>query len=476
MTTVYRGKPALGCVLCRKRRLLCDRRHPSCSQCLRVHQKCSGYRDPNALRIYDQTMEVVQKAEEARLAPSTASNQRQQQIISPPISNDERAISHVHTYYVGTAQNRGMMWYLPDLTRAGGSSALRATMKALGMASMTRMQMLPPKFKRSAAEAYGTALRATNDALRDPTQATTDATLVAVLLLSTYEMISHQFTNLQRTWMNHVEGAIRLLELRGVEQLDSDLGLELFTTVRLQSVISCIFFRYKLHHSPQMVELLDLAETKRDDNSRPVEALYRMLTRLSHLCIRVDQARRSTAGTLMPLMEESLQLDADLQSWTMSLGRAWQYTVIDTPPNNVYTPMHSDRYHMYHNVNIVGMWNHYRLARMVTNTMIRSLAHQLGSESQQLVVQATAILSQMVEDVCATVDYHFILGAPGFAAVYRLQWPLFVSALCTDMTSARYTWILQTFDMIAKTTGFQQAISMLQRLRDGKRMGIIPGS
>ena len=36
--------------------------------------------------------------------------------------------------------------------------------------------------------------------------------------------------------MNHVRGATKLLELRGVEQLNSHAGLELFTLVRLQNV------------------------------------------------------------------------------------------------------------------------------------------------------------------------------------------------------------------------------------------------
>ncbi len=39
-------------------------------------------------------------------------------------------------------------------------------------------------------------------------------------------------------WVNHVRGAIKLLELRGEKQLASAVGMELFTVVRLQSV-SC---------------------------------------------------------------------------------------------------------------------------------------------------------------------------------------------------------------------------------------------
>ena len=49
-------------------------------------------------------------------------------------------------------------------------------------------------------------------------------------------MIACQASDLMRGWMNHVQGATKLLELRGVEQLNSPAGLELFTHVRLQNV------------------------------------------------------------------------------------------------------------------------------------------------------------------------------------------------------------------------------------------------
>lgn len=48
-------------------------------------------------------------------------------------------------------------------------------------------------------------------------------------------MVSNDF-DIMDGWLNHVQGAMRLLEIRGVEQLDTDLGVELFTTVRLQNV------------------------------------------------------------------------------------------------------------------------------------------------------------------------------------------------------------------------------------------------
>jgi hypothetical protein len=54
-------------------------------------------------------------------------------------------------------------------------------------------------------------------------------------MVASHDMTSGHF-DIMDGWWNHVQGATRLLELRGVEQLDSDVGLELFTTIRLQNV------------------------------------------------------------------------------------------------------------------------------------------------------------------------------------------------------------------------------------------------
>lgn len=166
----------------------CDRRQPSCSQCLRVNHECFGYRDPGTLRIYDQSAEVASKAQArggpiqqspAEESPSTLS------LNYSPISDDQRAMSYIIPYYVGTDQHRGLLRFLPSLLQNDPSPALKASAKAIGLLGMTRM----PHVKQRARKEHIIALRATNSALRDPTTATSDSTLGAVLLLGLYEVI-----------------------------------------------------------------------------------------------------------------------------------------------------------------------------------------------------------------------------------------------------------------------------------------------
>lgn len=100
---------------------------------------------------------------------------------------DEQVISYTFKRYVGDAQNRGLLSYLPKLLNEDSSFALHATIKAVGLASMSRAFSLP-ELKHSAGLEYSTALLATNHALRNPLVARADSTLAAVVLLSTYEV------------------------------------------------------------------------------------------------------------------------------------------------------------------------------------------------------------------------------------------------------------------------------------------------
>jgi hypothetical protein len=110
-------------------------------------------------------------------------------------------MSHLFTFWVGSTPNQGIFWYLPELLSKESSAALQTASKALGLASMSGMQG-SLTLKRSAAESYGMALCATNDALRDPSLATTDSTLVAVMMLSTYEVRFPLFIRTQKAGFN----------------------------------------------------------------------------------------------------------------------------------------------------------------------------------------------------------------------------------------------------------------------------------
>ncbi|PYI19561.1 hypothetical protein BO99DRAFT_481785 [Aspergillus violaceofuscus CBS 115571] len=499
MARVYRGKISMGCTLCRKRRLRCDRRQPSCSQCLRVNQECFGYRDPDTLRVYDQSAEVASKAQArygggptqqspAEESPSTPT------LVYSPISDDQRAMSYIIPYYIGTDQHRGLLLFLPSLLQNDPSPALMASAKAIGLLGMTRR----PHVKQRAREEHIIALRATNSALRDPTTVTSDSTLGAVLLLGLYEVISPTLscnlflitsrpTEMGVGWRDHAQGAAKLLELRGEEQLNSPVGLELFTIVRFQNVISSVFFRLgsRIHNSPTIAALSQVASSKRNEHTRPIETLYNMLIELNDIAIEVDEAHlQGDLEKQQLLVERSLTLDARLLAWTTSLSPAWSYQVIDDPrshlPKSTYPPIYDNRYHIYHGVSIATMWNNYRQTRIVLNEMIRMMALrrwrlQNLPQYQQIIYQSTGIIEHMAGEICDSLPYYFISGEVGFGSIYRVLWPLFIAGRCAAAESPAKEWTTQILDLIGNMTGIQQAIGMSQLLKQEKPASVIPG-
>ncbi len=86
---------------------------------------------------------------------------------------------------------------------------------------------------------YARALSATQRALQSPDHATSDSTLVTILLFSLYESIFATNHSIQ-AWRNHVEGAIAIVKARGMEQLCDDRSLVLFRSVRTQMLLTCV--------------------------------------------------------------------------------------------------------------------------------------------------------------------------------------------------------------------------------------------
>ncbi|RAL03714.1 uncharacterized protein BO80DRAFT_400779 [Aspergillus ibericus CBS 121593] len=479
----YRGKISLGCALCRQRRVRCDRRQPSCSQCLRVNQECFGYRNPDTLRVYDQSAEVASKAQARYRASRQLPAEASTSLVYSPVSDDQRAMFYCIPYYIGTDQHRGLLRFLPSLLEKDPSPALSASVKAVGLLGMARMS----HGKYRAREAYSIALCATNSALRDPTTATSDATLGAVLLLSLYELITSRPSEMGRGWKDHAQGAAKLLELRGEEQLNSPVGLELFTIVRFQNVISSVFFRLgsRIHNSPTIAALSQVARSKRDEHVRPIETLYNMLIELNDIAIAVDAAHlQNDLETQQWLIERCLLLDARLQAWTTWLSPAWSYKVIDDPrahlPKCTYPPIYHNRYHIYSGVSIATMWNNYRQTRIVLNEMIRLMALRRWRlqdlpQYQPIVAQAAGIIEHMAGEICDSIPYYFISGEVGFGSLYRVLWPLFIAGRCAAAASPAKAWATQILDLIGNMTGIQQAIGMAQLLKQGKPASVIPG-
>ena len=143
---------------------------------------------------------------------------------------------------------------LPTLCRQGSSfGVLPKVIDAIGLAGISNMKQ-SPELMLAAGQKYASVLRAINASIQDSKEASTDQTLVAIMLLGLFEVLPYSGDRSRlpfliigqtvtcsspesmRSWTNHVNGATAIARLRGTDQLRTKIGRTIFAIVRLQVV------------------------------------------------------------------------------------------------------------------------------------------------------------------------------------------------------------------------------------------------
>ncbi|KAF7592262.1 hypothetical protein BBP40_000464 [Aspergillus hancockii] len=492
---VYRGKPSPACEPCRARRskMQCDQRRPSCSQCIRTKRDCSGYRDLAALSIHDQSEEVIGKARRRqhinadklalscgtrRSSPATAAPATLQSISFPV---NDQAAGFVFSHYVRSSKySRGHLDFLPNLLKTDTSPAIAAALTAVGLASLANIHM-SRDLMIAARHEYSTALTATSAALRDEVCAQSDSTLAAVELLSMFEIVTCQGPPLIGRWLNHIEGGVRLIELRGSAQLQRPAGLELFTQLRLQVALGNL---YKKEYTPSwLMELSREALTHRADSGDQVrDYFFRKLVEVGNI---VAIIKEDAYDNPVAVLQRALQIDAEMVTWAMSVDPKLRYTIVKAnkpdDENQTLPLIYGDHYHIYPSATSSIAWNNYRFTRIILNGTIAFLCSLVERETGQAYPhapseeQTTEITRQLAEDICSSVPYHLgsadssdsaAFGIPFAGGVLRLIWPLFIATDCAGATSKMRAWIAQCLEKIGHGVGIHMAVTMAQLLRD----------
>jgi hypothetical protein len=92
----------------------------------------------------------------------------------------------------------------------------------------------------TATEKYVLALRMTNRALQSPEFATKDTTLLSALLLDLFEKITNTSSRHTKSWVGHVNGALALVKLRGLENFQDPSSLRIMERLSNNLLISKI--------------------------------------------------------------------------------------------------------------------------------------------------------------------------------------------------------------------------------------------
>lgn len=170
-------------------------------------------------------------------------------------------------------------------------------------------------------------------------------------------------------------------------------------------------------------------------------------------------------------------IDAECVEWATTCPSHFLYTTVALKQRS--DEVFSDHYHVYSNIWIATIWNHYRGIRILINELILDQVHYLTRynpqsnllcgnssfyESQALASNST--LLQSCHDICSSVPYYL-----GFSPGQRLNdrplpkavvanlllWPLFTAAVTNTVSDMMREWVAGRLRWISGAMGIRQA-------------------
>lgn len=279
-------------------------------------------------------------------------------------------------------------------------------MRAVGFASFSNI-VGAPEIMKLARQSYTVALRGTNAALRSPTEAVKDSTLLSIMVLGLFETVTGYNQRSLAAWAAHINGAAALVNMRGVEQLYNPNGLRMFIQVTNSLLISCIQRELPLPH--HIIELKNEA-AKFVDPRDPAWRVQDMVIAF------VDFRARLKDGSLRNpkvILQQALEIDGAFIDIFSKLPRAWGYQEIftDKDPTMVW----NGRYHIYGDYWVAQIWNAMRTCRILLNEVIREVFIRGFAARPPVFLDpvhlaqyqvSTDVLFTLREDILASVPQH----------------------------------------------------------------------
>lgn len=416
---VYCGKPSGACHACRERRTRCDKLPDGCTQCTNAKRVCPGYRAMGDVLFKDVTTNVIRKAKAGEVRAKQAALRSSPQTSTPqtpsvtddddgdpsedrievvdqasPLQHfslvptvDERATGLFVANYVYAldGHTRGHLDYLTDVFRRDSlDEGLLSSMKAVGLAGFAHSTRSPYLIK-NARHQYIKAIQHTNAALRDPTTAKKDATLLTIIILGIFETVTGGSLRSLRDWVAHVLGACDVVKVRGHKGIDSIAGRRMLLQVTSNLLISCV---QKAEPVPdEIAELIYAAiETVRTkdlvNNIQSNEAAFLVLDCMIRFAKLRSEVVHCHETDPLVIYASCIELDTILENLANNPPEHWRFHTVftDAAPDFIY----NGRYYI-NTDNIVSQsWNALRIVRFMLNEIVRDLLTPGATESVPL--------------------------------------------------------------------------------------------
>lgn len=456
----------------------CDLSIDACGQCLRAGAKCTGYRDTQQLRVRNESQEVERRALSKRL-PRRIQLEPQ----SLPLALDVQARETFFAYYV-TGTSKTWNFLLPYYNRMDTPEHLKLTIEAVSLAHFSH-QAHSEVASVTANEKYISALHMTNKALQSLEVASKDTTLLTSLLLDLFEKITNNEPRHVKSWTSHVNGALALVRLRGLDQFQDPAMVRVLVRLSTNLLISCV-----ASESPvpkELTELRSYAE-KYLNIGDPKWQLSGLMIQYANL----QSAIRSDHLTDDECISRCLDLDAKFEALARDIPPSWQYK--SERVEGDFEMIYDDRFDIYPERHITQTWNVLRLTRIFINETIMHCALAAAPKFDwPLMLNTKARMATLTSDICASVPQYLVCfgddsgGAIPWAEAwwnhshspnhqhspsksldcYTLIYPLYVAAWSSDTSNATRSWITKKLHHMNDHFGIRNAKVVADILEKG---------
>ncbi|KAJ3577651.1 hypothetical protein NPX13_g2913 [Xylaria arbuscula] len=395
-------------------------------------------------------------------------------LIQPGEAWDARAISHFLYHFSFTSKNGapGYLDFLSDLLAKNPSAPyLESAVLAAGSANLGNITGLA-YLQQTAEKQYGQTLRYISAALKDPSQASSDAVLAAIVVLQIYEVIA----GITRVSCDpHQRGLVELSRLRrgsARPRAESENSL-------LQIIHGRVHVNAIGGLSPSSIDIDYDGETV---NVRPHEAeLWQLMRRTSQCCVKtqvaVSASRISTLqNEAIKSLDDLLSVYFDLLRWrdTLPSTRAYQSCKTPAPDCTSHSgPIYPEKYHLFKDIQNGAMWISfwctivYALQVLVDASSLPYL-EQFFAERKYSTQNLRYSLYGAVDDICACVPYMLgdvdWLGLPtigkdskALGAFFLLR-GLYVASCVKDLRTRQREYMNAMFLRIAYGKGIKLAL------------------
>lgn len=358
---------------------------------------CAGYRDTQQLRIRNESQAVRRKAL-SRNAPPFKPR-------SLALSLEWQARDAFFAHYV-TGSSKTWDFLQPFYDRTHAPEHLRLSIDAASLAYLSH-QVCSDAALATARERYVSALHMTNKALQSPELAAKDTTLLASLLLDLFEKTTNGEQRHAQSWTGHVNGALALVRLRGLEQFQDPSTLRALVRLSTNLLISCVASDAPV---PDELNALRAYAGIHLNAADPKWRLSNLMVHYANLRSDIRRRRLSTADCI----SISIELDQTLQALALDMPPSWQYktTFLDGDSKRIYNH-HFDSYPDRH---ATQTWNVLRLVRVLLNEYI--LQHCLAPAGD-LTADARLLRARTANDNIETLACEICASAPQYVDCLR---------------------------------------------------------